>query len=233
MKEISKYALILMCCIALYAYKKPEQAEQNIVKVCIAFDNSDKNQKIWIDASNSKPAIYWDATSDIRMVSATNNILLEYIGVSNGLANFSVYGGGTMPTGDYIGIYPENATVNAYNNIEYTAPNIYYINPAEGKTDDYLTDNLLMYTKTKYYHASDDTAFFIPAMTILEIPIKTYSGTYHINNIKLTAVGPSNWWGSAFIKKGKLPDVIDYPSDLEFIDTRNTIEYSFSGKDWL
>jgi len=45
MKEISKYALILMCCIALYACKKPEQAEQNIVKVCIAFDNSDKNQK--------------------------------------------------------------------------------------------------------------------------------------------------------------------------------------------
>ncbi|NLE63745.1 MAG: DUF1566 domain-containing protein [Bacteroidales bacterium] len=163
-------------------------------------------------------------------MSATNNILLEYIGVSNGLANFSVYGGGTMPTGDYIGIYPENATVNAYNNIEYTAPNIYYINPAEGKTDDYLTDNLLMYTKTKYYHASGDTAFFIPAMTILEVPIRTDSGSYYINNIKLTAIGPSIWWGSAFVKKGKLPDVFNLSSNLEFLETSNTIEYSFSGQ---
>lgn len=232
MGKIRFITLVLMYFIALESCKKPEQTEQSIVKVCIAFNTSDKNQKIRIDASVSNPAIYWDATSNIRMLSKTNNIILEYIGISNGLANFSVYGGDIMPTGDYIGMYPENeyTTINAYNDIAFTAPNIYSINSTKEKTDDYLTDNLLMYTKTKYSHGSGDTAFFIPAMTILEFPICTDSGTYYINNIKLTAVGPSIHWGSAFIKKGKLPDVIDYPSNLEFLETRNTIEYSFSGQ---
>jgi hypothetical protein len=103
--------------------------------------------------------------------------------MANNLANFQLAGGSDIAIGNYIGFYPASATVSAYNNITFTAPNYYNINPQAGKKDEYIIDNLLMYTKTKYTHGNNDTVFFTPAMTILEIPIAMDSGYFYIKTL--------------------------------------------------
>jgi hypothetical protein len=228
MRRIGFITLILMCVITISSCKKSIPEGQNSVKVCIAFDDK-KNQKIYIHSGN-EAAVYWTPQSKIRMLNASNNYMLVYTGNANHVANFQIARGFDLAAGDYIGFYPASATVTAYNNITFTAPNIYYINPQAGKKDEYIINNLLMYTKTKYTHGSNDTAFFTPAMTILEIPIATDSGNLYINSIKLTAVGPSQWWGQAFIKKGKLPDVFANATTLTGIEFSNSLQYDFLGQ---
>jgi len=132
-----------------------------------------------------------------------------------------------MSTGDYIGFYPASATVTAHDNIVFTAPDAYTIDPSN--VDAYLINNLLMYTYPKYSHGGDDTAFFKPAMSILELPIKTDSGNFQLTNIKLTAIGPPSGGTGAFIKEGKLPDVIGNNPYMNLIEHKNTIEYQISG----
>lgn len=225
MKKIFIYIIVGTSLTSVVSCKKQEMAEENNVKVCIAFDDPDKNQKILINTT-SDAAIYWTPGSQIKMMSQSDNITLMYTGASNNIANF-VVAGGSMPSGDYIGFYPASA-MGAYNSIVFSAPYVYMIDP--NNIDNYLSDNLLMYTKTKYSHGSSDTAFFNPAMTILEIPVKTDSGTFTINNIQLNADGPSETWGQAFIKKGQLPNVIGGASNLTEIDKTNTISYGFLGQ---
>lgn len=87
-----------------------------------------------------------------------------------------------------------------------------------------------MYTKTKYTHGNNDTVFFTPAMTILEIPIATDSGYIYINSIQLKAIGPSDWDGQAFIKKGKLPNVLADYTNLTGLEFSNTLQYNFQGQ---
>lgn len=229
MRKIGIITLILMCVIVMPSCKKRVTEEQNSIKVSIAFDDAEKNQKIYIH-SGSEAAIYWTPGSQIRLMSTSNNYLLIYTGMANNLANFQLAGGSDIATGNYIGFYPASATASAYNNITFTAPNYYNINPQAGKKDEYIIDNLLMYTKTKYTHGSNDTVFFTPAMTILEIPIATDSGYFYINNIELKAVGPSEWWGQAFIKKGKLPNVLANETTLTGLEFSNTLHYNFIGQ---
>lgn len=229
MRRIKFIALLLMCIMALPSCKKPVPEEQNSIKVSIAFDDADKNQKIYIH-SGSEAAIYWTPQSQIRLMSTSNNYLLVYTGNTNNVANFQLADGPNLASGNYIGFYPASATVSAYNNITFTAPNIYNINPQAGKKDEYLINNLLMYTKTKYTHGNNDTVFFTPAMTILEIPIAMDSGYFYINNIELKAVGPSEYWGQAFIKKGKLPNVFANEDTITGLEFSNTLHYNFLGQ---
>ena len=221
------YALLSMLVIGHVSCKK-DKTDENTVKVCIAFDSPDKTQKIYVDASSSIAAIYWTNGTQIRMINASNqNFLLQYTGSNQRVANFSIVGEGSMSTGDYIGFYPASATVTAHDNIVFTAPDAYTIDPSN--VDAYLINNLLMYTYPKYSHGGDDTAFFKPAMSILELPIKTDSGNFQLTNIKLTAIGPPSGGTGAFIKEGKLPDVIGNNPYMNLIEHKNTIEYQISG----
>jgi hypothetical protein len=221
------YALLSMLVIGHVSCKK-DKTDENTVKVCIAFDSPDKKQKIYVDASSSIAAIYWTNGTQIRMINASNqNFLLQYTGSNQRVANFSIVGEGSMSTGDYIGFYPANASVTAYNNIVFTTPDAYTIDPTN--VDAYLINNLLMFTYPKYSHGGDDTAFFKPAMSILELPIKTDSGNFQLTNIKLTAIGPPPTGIGAFIKEGKLPDVIGNTPYMNLIEHKNTIEYQISG----
>lgn len=221
------YALLSMLVIGHVSCKK-DKTDENTVKVCIAFDSPDKKQKIYVDASSSIAAIYWTNGTQIRMINASNqNFLLQYTGSNQRVANFSIVGEGSMSTGDYIGFYPANASVTAYDNIVFTTPDAYTIDPSN--VDAYLINNLLMFTYPKYSHGGDDTAFFKPAMSILELPIQTDSGNFQLTNIKLTAIGPPSGGTGAFIKEGKLPNVIGYTQYMNLIKHKNTIEYQISG----
>ncbi len=222
------YALLSMLVIGHVSCKK-DKTDENTVKVCIAFDSPDKTQKIYVDASSSIAAIYWTPNTQIRMINTTNNIRLVYTGNNKQVANFQITQGQSMPQGDYIGVYPSNSqsiSFNAYNNIIYRTPDVYTIFPND--VDGYLIDNVLMYTHAKYNHGGSDTAFFKPAMTILEIPIKTDSGSYFIQDLVLHGVSNSGA-DKSFIKEGKLPDIIHTSTYLHINETVDSITYHFQG----
>lgn len=86
MRKIGIITLILMCVIVMPSCKKRVTEEQNSIKVSIAFDDAEKNQKIYIH-SGSEAAIYWTPGSQIRLMSTSNNYLLIYTGMANNLAN--------------------------------------------------------------------------------------------------------------------------------------------------
>lgn len=224
MKKISIYIVCLIGLIGMQACKKPDPLTENAIKVSVAFDEvlSSSDQKLFIDGSDA--SISWTTSDKIKLVNATTPFLLTYSQTANAkIAYFTP--NATLTNGLYIGVHPTSATVNfATNKITYTAPSAYTIDPAAPNA--YITANLLMYTPTKYNHGTSPMANFTPAMTILEIPLKTDSGTYQITSITLTAVGPSPNWNSAFMTKGTLTGT---SLTLDQNYTKNTISYNFTG----
>lgn len=216
------YALLSMLVIGHVSCKK-DKTDENTVKVCIAFDSPDKTQKIYVNGDSA--AIYWTQNSKIRMISQTNNVELQYMGVDNKqTANFQVLNDGTMPAGTYIGIFPHTINFNYsyWNNATYYTPDAYLINPTD--CDAYLKDYLVMYTDPAYAHGTAPVAYFKPAMSILHLPIQTDEGTYTIDSITLKAIVKPYQNKNPFIKKGLIKNPTNWP-----IEGSDTIKYIFTG----
>lgn len=222
MKKISLYILCFTCLIGLETCNKPEALNKNAIKVRVDFDetHSGGGQKLLIDGTASPAIIKWTSGDELKFNNG-NDLTLSYSGSTNGTADFTS-SGGAIPDGDYIGVHPKNAAIDINDIISYTAQMGYDIDPSA--LDLYITPKLLMYTAAKYTHGNNtNLALFTPAMTILEIPIKTESGTYHITSISLKSTGASN----AFIQTATFP--IGSNPTVSAQSSGQTMTYNFTG----
>lgn len=205
---------------------KKEQEEENIIKVRIAYDGDKqlKNQKLYINSGSAE--IYWTNNSNIKLVGTNNNTAtLSFIGSSGNTANFLLYSGNMAPD-NYIAFYPITASVVSPFNITYSTPSAYSINPSD--VNGYISNNMLLYTKNAYsYGNANDTIVFHPAMTVLEIPLKSDSGSYIINTITLRAKDVLT--NGAFINSARLPNVFSNNTNFSNSTYSNTIIYNFTG----
>ena len=233
MEKVRLILFVFICTISIVSCEKEEETK-NSVKISINNPEtvSGTNNKLALSVEGTKARIYWEPNDYIKMINSSNgNVTLQYTGsIQDTSATFNVTDG-TMTDGNYIGFRPVTATGNQYNNIVYTAPEYYTIDAAD--VEGYLTDNLLMYTATKYEHGTDGGATFNPAMSVLEIPLKTQTGEFVIKNIVLTPKYGTGGGSNAFIQSAKLPDVINGLTSLTDITYRDTITYEFSGEGML
>lgn len=189
---------------------------------------SSGNEKLAVASGGVDAFLYWESNDNIKFINAANNpVVLSYTGqAADTSVTFSV-SQGTLAKTAYIGFRPISATVNAYNNIVFTSPDVYTLDPSD--PDDYLNDNMLLYTSIPYNHGSDSAAVFRPVMTVLEIPLQTLTGEYVVKEIKLVPVYSSPSPTQAFIKSAKLPDIVNGDTALTNITYCDTLTYRFSG----
>lgn len=203
MKKAFIFLLLTTLFYSIVSCKK-EQDEENIIKVRIAYDEDkhNKNQKLFINSGTAE--IYWTNNSSIKLVGINNNAAtFSFMGSSGNTANFALINGNMGPD-NYIAFYPTTASVVSPFNITYSSPNAYAIDPSD--VNGYISDNMLLYTKNVYsYGNANDTVVFLPAMTVLEIPLKSDSGSFIINTITLSAKSVST--NGAFINSARLPNV--------------------------
>ncbi len=221
-----KKVFILISIVSLFSLPacKKDRNEENVIKVSIAFDETDKNQKISIHSDSVRAFINWTTNSRIRMINsdAKTDILLRYVGKNElNIASFEIPEENNLANGLYAGMYP----VTAKPSTRFTIPDYYTIHSQSGEMDNYLIDNLLIYTKTPYNHGIDPYAVFRPAMTVLELPLKTDSGTIIIDTITLYANGVIG--NGAFIKSATLPGIFNNDTNLTNITYTDSIRYVF------
>lgn len=225
MKKFFLFILFATILLSVVSCKK-EQDEENIVKVRIAYNDNknDKNQKLYINSTSAE--IYWTNNSSIKLVSINNNAAtLRFMGNSGKTANFLLNNGNLGPD-NYIAFYPTTASVVSPFNITYSIPSAYSIDPSD--VNGYISENMLLYTKNAYsYGNANDTIVFRPAMTVLDIPLKSDSGSFIINTITLKAKGVST--NGAFINSARLPNVFSNNTNFTNITYTNTITYNFTG----
>ena len=225
MKKAFIFLLLTTLFYSIVSCKK-EQDEENIIKVRIAYDEDkhNKNQKLFINSGTAE--IYWTNNSSIKLVGINNNAAtFSFMGSSGNTANFALINGNMGPD-NYIAFYPTTASVVSPFNITYSSPNAYAIDPSD--VNGYISDNMLLYTKNVYSHGNaNDTIVFHPAMTVLEIPLKSDSGSFIINTITLSAKGVST--NGAFINSARLPNVFSNNTNFSNITYTNTIIYNFTG----
>lgn len=179
--------------------KEIKKRDSDIVTICIDYNNTDKNQKIYINSTTDNPFIGWQSGDQLSMRNSESiNVLLSYLADnSDTTANFSVPEGSSLTNGSYIALYPATASPST----TFTIPNKYEISNTD--LNAYINNQLLMYTKTPYVRGTDNYAKITPVMTVLEIPLSTPTGTLIIDTIKLYAGAGTN----AFIKSATLPNL--------------------------
>jgi len=180
--------------------KEIKKRDSDIVTICIDYNNTDKNQKIYINSTTDNPFIGWQSGDQLSMRNSDEsiNVLLSYLADnSDTTANFSVPEESSLTNGSYIALYPATASPSTI----FTIPNKYEISNTD--LNAYINNQLLMYTKTPYVRGTDNYAKITPVMTVLEIPLSTPTGTLIIDTIKLYAGAGTN----AFIKSATLPDL--------------------------
>jgi hypothetical protein len=227
MQKQFPYTLIGICLLLIASCQK-DNAADNIVKVNIAYDetNTEKYQKLSINASLQKPEFNWETGDQIKLAdSIGNSLTLDFVSVVNNTASFSLASGSITPKNYVCFTNPANASVTAFG-VSYSTPSTYMIDIND--VDNYISNHMLLYTKTKYTHGpASNTALFYPAMTILEIPLQCTTGTVIINTITLKAKGVTQ--NGAFISSARLPNVFLNDSSFTQVNYTNSINYQFSG----
>jgi hypothetical protein len=221
------YTLIGICLLLITSCQK-DNAADNIVKVNIAYDetNTEKYQKLSINASLQKPEFNWETGDQIKLVSSNGNSLkLDFVSAANNAASFKLASGTITPNDYKCFTNPANASVTA-SGVNYSAPSTFLIDIND--VDNYISNHMLLYTKTKYTHGhAGNIARLYPAMTILEIPLQCTTGTVIINTITLKAKGVTQ--NGAFISSARLPNVFLNDSSFTQVNYTNSINYQFSG----
>ena len=219
------YTLIGIC-LLFFASCKKDNPTSNIVKVNIVNDKTDKekDQKLAVNGMLNSPPIYWETGDYIRLVDVNNTYFsLAYAGAVDGIATFETEDAITL-TNYVCYTNPSKATISS-GGINYNIGASFTIDPAD--VDQYISDNMLLYTKNAFTRdaAGNNIAQFYPAMTIVEIPLRSDIGDFYIYNITLQSNG-----ADAFITSANLPNVFN-GTDQPFTgkSCTNTITYQISG----
>ncbi|NLE64060.1 MAG: DUF1566 domain-containing protein [Bacteroidales bacterium] len=235
-KKGKTVCLIACGLICLTACKKeqnkpeiPVKAEQVKIIIRMPEEASASGQKLGVASRPSDAYLYWENSDKIKFINVSNSsAVLTYSGQAADTSAIFSLSEGNLNSAVYIGFRPISAIANAYNNIVYSTPDVYTLDPVN--PDGYLNDNMLMYTTTPYNYGSDTVAIFRPAMTVLEIPLQTLTGEYVVKEIKLIPVYTSPSSTKAFIRSAKLPDIINAATALTNITYCDTLTYRFSGE---
>lgn len=229
MKQILSVILVLFI-LSLVIFCENNKNKE--VKVHIEAQSDPKNRKISIHTNQTTAEIFWESDSRFKLINSENEKFTMLItGTRGNTAHFKPEKHKKIPNGNYIGIYPETADIIRYDSIVFSAHSSYFIDPSN--LDKYISRHMLMYTENIYKRTSpDDLIEFKPAMTVLELPLCTDTGSFLLHTITVMANCLCDIASGAFIRKASLVSNGDSIKlcDREFT---NAISYEFEGDEGL